>query len=252
MFSHICEPVVRIGHKEISFNHSCTAKMKTDYAEILFNPVERMIIVRPCEKEHPNAIEWDGKSKGASSLCRIIYESMGWDKEYSYRIPCQIMPIDTPDETVQDILIFDLDNYIGRAVNKKDEIIIAQKQQEFSAKQEKDARSFFFPPEDDEEPQELMEIAEQVQQAIEINKKIFGIPAFKHTSAFRSIDGIGTWEEWLAPARPLDASHKIDTNVINDLLRDIKENPPELPQEKPVYTDEFVDASVFDTDKEVP
>lgn len=243
MFSRIYEPVVRIGHREISFNPSCTAKMKTDYAELLFNPVERMLIVRPCEASHPNAIEWDGKSRGASSLCRIIYESMGWDKEYSYRIPCQIMPIPMPDDTVQDILIFDLDNYIGRAVNKKDEIIIARKQAEMQAVQNEDAKSFYYPPEDDDEPQELMEIAEQVQREFEISKKIFGIPAFKHTSAFRSIDGIGTWEEWLAPARPLDASHRIDAQVIDSLLRDIKENPPELPQEKPVCTGGIIEAN---------
>ena len=243
MFSRIYEPVVRIGHREISFNPSCTAKMKTDHAEILFNPVERMLIVRPCESSHPNAIEWDSKSRGASSLCRIIYESMGWDKEYSYRIPCQIMPIPMPDNAVQDILIFDLDNYIGRAVNKKDEIIIARKQAEMQAVQNEDAKSFYYPPEDDDEPQELMEIAEQVQREFEISKKIFGIPAFKHTSAFRSIDGIGTWEEWLAPARPLDASHRIDAQVIDSLLRDIKENPPELPQDKPVCTGGIIEAN---------
>ena len=243
MFSRIYEPVVRIGHREISFNPSCTAKMKTDYAELLFNPVERMLIVRPCESSHPNAIEWDSKSRGASSLCRIIYESMGWDKEYSYRIPCQIMPIPMPDDTVQDILIFDLDNYIGRAVNKKDEIIIARKQGEMQTVQNEDAKSFYYPPEDDDEPQELMEIAEQVQREFEISKKIFGIPAFKHTSAFRSIDGIGTWEEWLAPARPLDASHRIDAQVIDSLLRDIKENPPELPQDKTVCTGGIIEAN---------
>lgn len=243
MFSRIYEPVVRIGHRGIFFNPSCTAKMKTDYAELLFNPVERMLIVRPCEVSHPNAIEWDGKSRGASSLCRIIYESMGWDKEYSYRIPCQIMPIPMPDNAVQDILIFDLDNYIGRAVNKKDEIIIARKQAEMQTVQNEDAKSFYYPPEDDDEPQELMEIAEQVQREFEISKKIFGIPAFKHTSAFRSIDGIGTWEEWLAPARPLDASHRIDAQVIDSLLRDIKENPPELPQDKPVCTGGIIEAN---------
>ena len=168
---------------------------------------------------------------------------MGWDKEYSYRIPCQIMRIPMPDDTVQDILIFDLDNYIGRAVNKKDEIIIARKQAEMQAVQNEDAKSFYYPPEDDDEPQELMEIAEQVQREFEISKKIFGIPAFKHTSAFRSIDGIGTWEEWLAPARPLDASHRIDTQVIDSLLRDIKENPPELPQDKPVCTGGIIEAN---------
>ena len=50
---------------------------------------------------------------------------MNWDIEYSYRIPCQVMTIELPDDKIQDILIFDLDNYIGRAIDKKDEIIIA-------------------------------------------------------------------------------------------------------------------------------
>lgn len=146
MFSRIYEPVVRISLKEISFNPSCAAKMKNDYAELLFNPVERMLIVRPCESTHPNAIEWDCKSKGASSLCKILYESMGWDKEYSYRIPCQIMSITIPDVKVQDILLFDLDNYIGKAINKKEEIIIARKQAEMQAVQNEDAKSFYYPP----------------------------------------------------------------------------------------------------------
>lgn len=231
MFSRISEPVVRFNQNGILFNQYCTAKMKAEYAEILFNPVERMIIVRPCEKKHRNSVKWNGKSFGASAFCRIIYESMNWDTEYSYRIPCQVIAIDTPS-SVQEILIFDLDNYIGRAINKKDEIIIARKRQELEEEQNEDAKSFFFPPEDDEEPQELHEIAEQVQQAMELNKKIFGTPAFRHTSAFRSIDGIGTWEEWLAPARPLDANHTVDVSVINNLMHEIRTNPPELPKEQ--------------------
>lgn len=84
----------------------------------------------------------------------------------------------------------------------KIDMIIARKHQEIAEEQNENAKSFYYPPEEDDEPQELMKIAEQVQRELEIRKKIFGIPAFKHTSAFRSIDGIGTWEEWLAPARP--------------------------------------------------
>lgn len=249
MFSRIHEPVVRIGQSDILFNQSCTAKMRTKLAEILFNPVERMIIVRPCEKKNENAILWDGKSKGASSLCKIIYETMGWDREYSYRIPCQIMSVDMPDDKVQDILLFDLDNYIGRAVNKKEEILLARQRQTMEEEQNEEAKSFYFPPEEDDEPQELREIAEQVQEAIEINKKIFGIPAFRHTSAFRSIDGIGTWEEWLAPAKPLDASHKIDASIIDSLLRDIKENPPEMPKETSHNDDEVICTPIIDTEE---
>ena len=116
MFSHINEPVVRIGQKDILFNTSCAAKMCAEYAEILFNPVERMIVVRPTDKKNPNAIRWSGKNRGASYLCRIIYESMGWDTEYTYRIPCQPIRFTVPDDTVQQVLLFDLDNYIGRAM----------------------------------------------------------------------------------------------------------------------------------------
>lgn len=244
MFSRIYEPVVRIGQHSISFNQSCISKMKTEYAEILFNPVERMIVVRPCEEDNPNAIKWGGKSKGASYLCKILYESMGWDKDYAYRIPCQTICISMQDDTYQQVLIFDLDNYIGRAVNKKEEIVQARQEQERIERLEEEAKSYFYPPDDDDEPEELVEMAEQVQRAIELNKKIFGTPAFKHTSAFRSIDGSGTWEEWLAPARPLDTNHRFDEQLVDHMLREIQNDPPELPQDEPDESYDIIDAFV--------
>lgn len=244
MFSRIHEPVVRIGQHSISFNQNCVSKMKTEYAEILFNPVERMIVVRPCEEDNPNAIKWGGKSRGASYLCRIIYDSMGWDTEYAYRIPCQTISISMQDDTCQQILIFDLDNYIGRAVNKKEEIVQARQEQERIERLEEGAKSYFYPPEDDDEPEELVEMAEQVQRAIELNKKIFGTPAFKHTSTFRSIDGNGTWEEWLAPARPLDTNHRFDEQLVDHMLREIQNDPPELPQEESDDNSGIIDTTV--------
>ncbi|MBR2085535.1 MAG: recombinase family protein, partial [Oscillospiraceae bacterium] len=243
MFSHISEPVVRIGQKDILFNTSCIAKMRARYAEILFNPVERMIVVRPTEQSNPNAIEWGGKNRACSVLCRMLYESMGWDPEYTYRIPCQPIILKAPDKSIQQVLIFDLDNYIGRAVNKKEEIIQARREQEREEKLAEEAKSYFFPPDDDDEPEELVEIAEQVQKALELNKKIFGIPAFKHTSTFRSIDGSGTWEEWMAPARPLDTNHRYDAEVVDEMLRRIQEDPPELPTEQERMGDDIIDVT---------
>lgn len=111
------------------------------------------------------------------------------------------------------------------------------------AMQNEEAKSFYYPPDAEDEPQELTEIAEQAEKEIELRKKIFGIPAFRHNSSFRSIDGSGTWEEWLAPARPLDITHRIDAQVIDGLLRNIKENPPELPQNKPFYTGDIIEAN---------
>ena len=250
MFSHIHEPVVRIGRRDILFNTSCVAKMRAEYAEVLFNPVERMLVVRPCGKNNLNAIEWGGKNRGASYLCRILYESMGWDPEYTYRIPCQPIRLTAPDDTVQQVLVFDLDNYIGRAVNKREEIIQARQAQEREEKLAEEAKSYYFPPDDEEEPEELVEMAEQVQKALELNKKIFGIPAFKHTSTFRSIDGNGTWEEWMAPARPLDTNHRYDAEIVDEMLRKIQEDPPE-PQTLPEHMgDEIIEASVSDAGEE--
>ena len=242
MFSRIHEPVVRIGRREIAFNQNCVSKMKTEYAEILFNPVERMIVVRPCDQINPNAIEWGSKSMGASYLCRIIYDTMGWDTEYAFRIPCQTITVEMQDDTFQQVLIFDLDNYIGRAVNKKEEIVQARKEQERMERLEEEAKSYYYPPEDDDEPEDLIEMAEQVQKAIELNKKIFGTPAFRHTSTFRSIDGSGTWEEWLAPARPLDTNHRFDENLVDHMLREIQNDPPEPPQEEQPGTSVIIDA----------
>jgi hypothetical protein len=249
MFSHIHEPVVRIGQKDILFNSNCAAKMRAVYAEILFNPVERMLVVRPTNKSNPNAIEWGGKSRGASYLCRILYESMGWDAEYTYRIPCQPIFLTAPDDTVQQVLVFDLDNYIGRAVNKREEVIQARREQERAEKLAEEAKSYFIPP-DEDEPEELTEIEEEVQKAVELNKKIFGIPAFKHTSTFRSIDGNGTWEEWMAPARPLDSDHRYDAEVVDEMLRKIQEDPPEIRAEPECMSSDVIEATVNDTEGE--
>lgn len=70
--------------------------------------------------------------------------------------------------------------------------------------------------------------------------------ADKHTSTFRSIDGNGSWEEWLAPARPLDTNHRYDAEEVDEMLRTIQENPPELPQDTPDESTCIIEAAVTD------
>ena len=148
MFSKIYEPVVRITTSSITFNKSCVCKMLTNYAELLFNPVERMLVVRPCKVDNPNAIPWDSNSRGASSLSKVLFATMGWEEDYSYRIPCQ--PLEGPNEEV--VLFFDLDNYVGRAINKSEEVIIARKQVEMET--DNSGKSYFYPPEGGGDEQE--------------------------------------------------------------------------------------------------
>ena len=224
MFARLYEPVVRINTSSIAFNRTCVERMLCDYAEILFNPVERMLVVRPCEADHPNAFPWDAKGRGSSPLSKILYATMGWEEDYSYRIPCK--PLTGPNgETV---LFFDLDNYVGRAINKTEEVIIARKQAEMEM--DNNGKSYFYPPEDDEEPQEIKDMEEKFQKAVEINKKTFGVPAFEHQSTMRGFVQGETWD-MMTPARPLDINHKVDSNTVDELFLQVLDNPPTLPVE---------------------
>ena len=243
MFSRVLDPVVRIGRGSIAFNSACTAKMHCDYVEILFNPVERMIIVRPCAENHPNAFPWTSRPVGASAPVKIFYDSMGWAEDYTFRIPCQT--IRQPDGPGV-VLGFDLDNYIGRAINKKEEVIMARKQEELAQEQRNNAKSFFYPPEDDDEPQEIRDMEERFQKAKEQNKKIFGEPVFQHTSGIRQFADENSGGEWdmLIEARPLDEDHRIDNETVASLFQEIVENPPELPQDAFGDTDEGYDGIV--------
>ena len=225
MFSKVYEPVVRITMSSITFNRACVSKMLCNYAELMFNPVERMLVVRPCTVDNPNAIPWDSNTRGASSLSKVLFATMGWEEDYSYRIPCQ--PLEGPNEEV--VLFFDLDNYVGRAINKAEEVIIARKQVEMET--DNSGKSYFYPPEDDEEPQEIKDMEEKFQKAVEVNKRIFGIPAFEHESNVRGFSQGDTWD-MMIPARPLDITHTVESATVEDLFDQILNDPPQIPIKK--------------------
>lgn len=230
MFSRVYDPVVRITTKGFTFNNSCISKLSDiETVEILFNPVERMIVVRPCKRNHPNAVFWDAKYKSGAPFCKVLYDSMGWDTDYSFRVPCQtvINPM-RPDEKA---LAFDLDNFVGRTANKKDEVIIAQRDSENNTEEREDAKSYYYPP-DEDEPQEIRDMEVKFRQAVEMKKKRFGTPVFRHITGVRSPGAEMPEEEWdmMAQAEPLDTTHIVDSETVDALLVEIREDPPVLHQ----------------------
>ena len=244
MFSRIHEPVIRITTKGITFNKSCVSRLPgVETVELLFNPVERMLVVRPCNREHPNAIPWDAKYKSAAPLTKIFYDSIGWETDYSFRIPCQVVSNPLASAGGESVLVFDLDNYVGRAVSKKDEVIIARKEAEAASEEREDAKSYYYPP-DVEEPQEIRDMEEKFQQAVETNKKLFGTPVFQHEPGVRGLSSSdASGEEWdmLAEARPLDITHTVDADSVEGLLLEIIEDPPVLPSQRLAYPGETID-----------
>jgi DNA invertase Pin-like site-specific DNA recombinase len=75
-----------ISYKSIVFNNDCISRLpKTEYAEVLLHPTERLIAVRPTAADNPNAVPWNGKSVSSSELCPILYALMGWNPLWKYK-----------------------------------------------------------------------------------------------------------------------------------------------------------------------
>ena len=47
----------------------------------------------------------------------------------------------------------------------------------------------------------------------------------------------------MAPARPLDTNHRYDAEVVDEMLRRIQEDPPELPTEQERMGDDIIDVT---------
>ena len=240
MFSRVAEPSLRITSKGIKFNKGCINKLpETITAEMLFNPVEHMLVLRPCKENHPNAMMWDTKYKSAAPFVKVIYENMGWEQDYNFRIPCQTVA----DSNGDVILVFDLENFIGQTKNKKDEAIVAAKEtpSESESAEPEEAKSYYYPP-DEDEPQEIQKLEDKFNQAVEVNKKLFGDPVFLYESNARSpvSEKDNSSLDMTAQALPLDVTHTIDKEKVDGLLLKIKENPPPLPQINKSFSGETI------------
>lgn len=76
-----------ITHNSLSFNSDCITRLpRTEYAEVLLHPSERLIAVRPTNTSNRNSISWNGKCVSSSALCPILYKLLGWNQTWKYKI----------------------------------------------------------------------------------------------------------------------------------------------------------------------
>lgn len=245
MFSHAFEPVIRISPNGFAFNSTCIAKMNRytdsqngpelqsqEYVELLFNPVERMLAVRPCNKEHPNAIRWstkDGRSTdlGGTAFCKILYEIMDWDTDFNFRIPAGVR-----SRNGETVIFFDLDNYIGRArthktADREPDKADAPEGQNECPERMPGIEGIFYAADEDEEPQpveDIEAIEEKMRLIAEAEKLRFGTPLFEHTGGMRlpDIDSEGVWNV-MAEARALDEEHSVEDSILEQLQAQMRE-----------------------------
>ena len=124
-FSHLLESAISIKHDSITFNTASINRLPdTMYVQLLINPVEKKIVIKPCDAEAKDAIRWctlkkaTGKRAPRKIVCRMfaakLFDMMGWTPEYRYKLQGNVV------KTMRErLLVFDLgDTEIYTPVDK--------------------------------------------------------------------------------------------------------------------------------------
>jgi len=91
------------GHG-LHFNTACISLMKeTNYFEVLLHPTERLFAVRKTTQQNRNAIPWKTLSTHARELTHIVYQLMGWRKDWKYKTTANCF-----SKKGEQVIIFDL------------------------------------------------------------------------------------------------------------------------------------------------
>jgi len=112
LFSHKFDPTLTVKDNSITFNNACISRLdKVVYVQLLINPAQQKLVIRPCKQDARDAIRWciekGEKRKSRQITCRLfaakLYELMGWETMYRYKM--QGTRIDYQGE---DLYVFDL------------------------------------------------------------------------------------------------------------------------------------------------
>jgi hypothetical protein len=93
-FSHTFEPAFTLNNYKVSVNTACIRKVPdTDFIQILVNPEERKLTVKPCLEHTKDSFRWCSNTSKRSPkqiICPIFFAKiialMGWNPDYRYRL----------------------------------------------------------------------------------------------------------------------------------------------------------------------
>ncbi len=106
-------PSISISGKRISFNRDCIRRFDSvEFVQLLIHPSKRKIAIRPCEEADLHSIVWRrfsySKLVSKSLICpcfsAALFEIMGWNPEYAYRVRGSWYK-----QRDEQIIVFDLD-----------------------------------------------------------------------------------------------------------------------------------------------
>ncbi len=111
-FSHKFDPSLTFKGNSITFNNACISSLDgVVYVQVLVNPDEKKLVIRPCAEGARDAIRWciakTEKRKSRQITClpftTKIYSIMNWENLYYYKLQGTRINYDG-----QEIYIFDL------------------------------------------------------------------------------------------------------------------------------------------------
>ena len=96
LFAHVREPAITIWQNRLKFNMACLRRFPgVTHIQVLVNPDERRLIIRPCNPDTPDCLRWavgggEKEVKAREMMCKFfsakIFDLMGWDEQYRYKI----------------------------------------------------------------------------------------------------------------------------------------------------------------------
>lgn len=93
-FSHIYEPSITFNDYKVYVNATCVKKLPhCDYIQILVNPTDYKLAVRPCSEEEKDSFRWcsaTAKRTPKQITCRMFFAKvmslMNWNPTYRYKL----------------------------------------------------------------------------------------------------------------------------------------------------------------------
>lgn len=97
-FAHTYEPSICFNQYKISVNKSCISRMpNVEYVQLLINPDDKKIVIRPSSEDEKGAFRWRVKNKLNPRYvsCKVFFarlvELMEWNLDYRYKLLGRMM-----------------------------------------------------------------------------------------------------------------------------------------------------------------
>ena len=91
MFMTRSDPQLTFSKKSLHLNKACRSRLGDQtHVEFLYHPILKVVAVRSCYAQNPNAILWDESKASGLQLCTsafsgAIYDQLDWMKKYKFR-----------------------------------------------------------------------------------------------------------------------------------------------------------------------